>query len=268
MKKNRRIITLLEMIAVLLSSLSLHALSLQDCKALEASSNTFSNSVIRYYDERDFDGGYVTVEVGDSIVFSITQIEGSRPFCNVPQSIKQNDNLYEISSYQQGEGYIKIDWSNFSGCGNLYAGQTAIGTMSEFPSSFNIWDSFIIYCGIWAHGDYFIIQEGTSTTTTSMTTTTSNPSGTTSTLTTSLFPPICLIEQLYGEPAEETELLRYVRDNILTTTDEGRELIRLYYQWNRMLAETLQEDETLREEVKAFIDEIISLIKEGSDLHI
>jgi hypothetical protein len=70
-----------------------------------------------------------------------------------------------------------------------------------------------------------------------------------------------LIEQIYGKQAYETELLRYLRDNFLATTEEGRELIRLYYQWNRILAEILQEDETFREEVKAFTDEIILLIE-------
>jgi hypothetical protein len=256
MKRQRRIIKMLVAIVVLLNSFSLFSLSFQECKASE----------VLY--ERDFDGGFVTVAVGDSIVFSITQTEGSRPFCDVPQRIKQRDNLYEISTDQQGEGYIKIEWSNFSGCGDLYAGQTAIGSMSEFPSSFNLGESFIIYCGIWAHGDYFVIDPATSTTTTSLTTSTSIPSGTTSALTTTFIPPFCLIEQLYGEHAQETDLLRYVRDNILSTTGEGRELIRLYYQWSHILAETLQEDETFREEVKAFIDELIFLIKAGSGLPI
>ena len=32
---------------------------------------------------------------------------------------------------------------------------------------------------------------------------------------------------LYGEYSEETELLRYFRDNVLCTTPEGQEIIRL-----------------------------------------
>ncbi len=257
MKSKRKIIKLLVPIAVLWNIFNTLTLCFQECIALEGSY------------EQSFDGGVVQLEVSNRIIFSIIVFGESSFFCNVPQTIVQNDNQYVISTSNQGEGYIPIAWTNFDGCGIIDPGQPALGTMSTFPPSFNIEESFRLYYAIGSHGlDYFEVTPDPPTTTTSMTTTTSNPSGTTSTLTTTLFPPICLIEQLYGEPAEETELLRYVRDNILTTTDEGRELIRLYYQWNRMLAETLQEDETLREEVKAFIDEIIFLIKEGSDLHI
>ena len=218
--------------------------------------------------EKEFDGGFVTVEVSDIIVFSITVTEGIGFFCDVPQSIKQTD-TYEISTDNQGAGYIQIDWTNFSGCGDLYTGQTAIGTMSEFPPSFNIRDSFIIYCGIWAHGDYFVITPGTPTTTIPLSTTTSFDSSSTttsSTLTTSVTststerPTLCLIEQLYGEQSQEAELLRQVRDNLLITSPEGKELIRLYYQWSLMLAGALEEDETFREDVQTIIDDILPLI--------
>ena len=256
MKKKRRFATLFLTIAVLLSSLSLLALPLKECTALEKSY------------ERIFDGVIVQLEVNNRITFSILVIGESGFFCNVPQTIVQDANQYVISTSNQGEGFIQIAWTNFDGCGIIEPGQTAVGTMSRFPPSFNIEDSFRLYYAIGSHGlDYFDVTPGPPTTTTSITTTTSTPSGTTSAPTTTLIPPFCLIEQLYGEQAEETELLRYVRDTILTTTDEGRELIRLYYQWSHMLAGILQEDETFREDVKTFIDEIIFLIKEGSDLH-
>jgi hypothetical protein len=250
MKKNGRITTQLLTIAVLLSSLSLLALSLQVCTAWGASY------------ESSFDGGVVQLEVNDRITFSIRVIGESGFFCNVPQTILQDDNQYVISSSNQGVGYIQITWTNFDGCGIIDPGQTAVGTMSTFPPSFNIEEAFRFYYNLGIHGsDFFDVTPNPPTTTTSITTTTSTPSGTTSALTTTLLPPFCLIAQLYGEQAEETELLRYVRDNILAKTDEGRELIRLYYQWSRILAETLQEDETFREEVKTFIDETINLIK-------
>jgi hypothetical protein len=257
MKKNGRITTKLGTIALLLSSLSLLTLSFQVCTALEASY------------ERSFDGGVVRLEVSDRIIFSILVIGESGFLCNVPKTIEQDDNQYVISSSNQGVGYIQITWTNFDGCGIIDPGQTAVGIMNTFPPSFNIEEPFRLYYNLGIHGsDFFDVTPDPPTTTTSLNTTTSTPSGTTSAPTTTLFPPFCIIEQLYGEQAEETDLLRYVRDNILTQTDEGRELVRLYYQWSRMLAETLQEDETFREEVKAFIDEIIFLIKEGSGLPI
>lgn len=240
------------------------------CFCLLFLENPLQSSALASIYEKEFDGGYVTVEVNDSIVFSITVTEGNGFFCDVPQSIKQTD-TYEISTDKQGPGYIQIDWTNFSGCGDLYAGQTAIGTMSEFPPSFNIRDDFIIYCGIWAHGDYFIINPGTPTTTIPVTTTTSSDSSSTTTSTTlttsvnttsTVRPTICLIEQLYGEQSQEAELFRQVRDNLLTTTPEGQKLIRLYYQWSFILAGTLKEDQSFREDVKAIIDDIIPVIED------
>jgi len=244
------------------------------CFCLLFLGNPLQSAALASSYEKEFDGGFVTVEVSDIIVFSITVTEGSRPFCDVPQSIKQTD-TYEISIDKQGADYIQIDWSNFSGCGDLYAGQTAIGILSEFPSSFNIRDDFIIYCGIWAHGDYFVINPGTPTTTIPVTTTTSSDSSSTTTSTTlttsvnttsTVHPTLCLIEQLYGERSQEAELLRQVRDNLLITTPEGQELIRLYYQWSFILAGNLNEDEIFREDIKAIIDDILPLI-EGSGLH-
>lgn len=252
MKKNKRITTLLVNIALLLSAFTLFVLSLPECMALEA---TY---------ERSFDGGVVQLEVSDRIIFSIIATGAGGFFCNVPQTIAQDGNQYVISSTNQGENYIPIVWTNFDGCSTIASGQTAVGTMSRFPPSFNIEESFRFYYSLGTHGsDYFDVTPEPPTTTTSITTTTSTPSGTTSAVTTTLLPPFCIIEQLYGVQAEETELLRYVRDNILTKTDEGRELTWLYYQWSHMLAEILEEDETFREEVKTFIDAIIPLIEEG-----
>ena len=256
MKKNGRITTQLVAIAVLLNSLSLLALSLQVSTALGASY------------ERSFDEGVVRLEVSDRIIFSIIVTGASSFFCSVPKEIEQNYTIYEISTDQLGVGYIQITWTNFDGCGIIDPGQTAVGTMSTFPPSFNIEEGFRFYYNLGIHGsDFFDVTPNPPTTTTSLNTTTSTPSGTTSALTTTLLPPFCLIAHLYGEQAEETELLRYMRDNILAKTDEGRELIRLYYQWSRILAETLQEDETFREEVKTIIDSLLPLLK-GSGLHI
>ena len=170
------------------SIISIFVHSLVLCFCLLFLGNPLQSAALASSYEKEFDGGFVTVEVSDIIVFSITVTEGNGFFCDVPQSIKQTD-TYEISTDHQGAGYIQIDWTDFSGCGDLYTGQTAIGTMSEFPPSFNIRDSFIIYCGIWAHGDYFDINPGTPTTTVPLTTTTSSDSSSTttsSTLTTSV----------------------------------------------------------------------------------
>jgi hypothetical protein len=71
----------------------------------------------------------------------------------------------------------------------------------------------------------------------------------------------CPFKKIYGEDSEETELLRYIRDNILSKTQEGRELIRLYYEWGPVIAKAIEEEEGFKEEVKGMIDEILLLIE-------
>ena len=242
-------------------SIFVHSLALGFC--LLFLGNTLQSAALASSYEKEFDGGFVTVEVSDNIIFSITVTEGSGFFCNVLQFIEQDDNRYTISTDNQGEGYIQVDWIGFfDGCGTIDLGQPATGIMSNFPSSFTIEDPFRLNYSLGIHGlDYFDITPGSPTTTIPITTTTSSNSTTTSAnTTTSLTPPSCLIEQLYGEQSQETELLRQVRDNLLITTPEGQELIRLYYQWSFMLAGALEEDETFREDVQAIIDDILPLI--------
>ena len=72
----------------------------------------------------------------------------------------------------------------------------------------------------------------------------------------------CLLETLYGEDSEETKCLRYYRDNVLSKTQEGQEIIRLYYLWSPIIVTTMEEDEEFKEEVKEMIDEVLTLIEE------
>jgi hypothetical protein len=80
--------------------------------------------------------------------------------------------------------------------------------------------------------------------------------------TTTTIMPICLIEQIYGEDSEETELLRYLRDNVLSTAPKGQELIRLYYEWSPVIVEMMEEDEEFKAQVKEMIDGVLELIGE------
>lgn len=70
----------------------------------------------------------------------------------------------------------------------------------------------------------------------------------------------CSVEDIYGEHSEKTELLRYFRDNVLTQTPEGQEIIKLYYQWSPAIVKAVEEDEEFKEEVKEVIDKILPLI--------
>ena len=71
----------------------------------------------------------------------------------------------------------------------------------------------------------------------------------------------CCTEEIYGDNSKETELLRYFRDNVLNKTSEGRELIRLYYQWSPAIVKAMDEDEDFKEQVKEMIDGVLPLIE-------
>jgi hypothetical protein len=54
--------------------------------------------------------------------------------------------------------------------------------------------------------------------------------------------------------------LRYIRDNILSKTHEGRELVKLYYQESPAIVRSMGEDKDFKTEVKAMMDGILVLI--------
>jgi len=71
----------------------------------------------------------------------------------------------------------------------------------------------------------------------------------------------CLAKEIYGENSGEIETLRNFRDNVLNTSPEGQELIRLYYQWSPAIVKAMGEDEVFKENIKEMIDGILPLIK-------
>ena len=75
----------------------------------------------------------------------------------------------------------------------------------------------------------------------------------------------CLLEQIYGKYSEETELLRNFRDNVLSQTPEGQEVIRLYYRWSPVIVKAMEEDEKFEEWVKEMIDGVLMLIEEKAE---
>jgi len=70
----------------------------------------------------------------------------------------------------------------------------------------------------------------------------------------------CPTEEIYGAYSEETELLRYFRDNVMSKTLEGQEIIRLYYELSPTIVRTMKENEVFKEEVKEIIDGFLPLI--------
>jgi len=60
----------------------------------------------------------------------------------------------------------------------------------------------------------------------------------------------------------EVELLRYIRDNILSQNPKGRELIKMYYQWNPVIIAAMENDKEFKEEVREIIDGALGLLTE------
>jgi len=98
-----------------------------------------------------------------------------------------------------------------------------------------------------------LTESSTTTTTISASTTTTITGSTTTTV------QPCPTEQIYGEYSEPTELLRYLRDNVLSITPEGQEIIRLYYEWSLVIVEVMNEDEGFKAQVKEMIDGIVNV---------
>jgi hypothetical protein len=61
---------------------------------------------------------------------------------------------------------------------------------------------------------------------------------------------------------EETELLRYLRDNVLSNSPEGQEIIKLYYEWSPAISEMMEADESFKADVKELIDGVLEMMGE------
>ena len=73
----------------------------------------------------------------------------------------------------------------------------------------------------------------------------------------------CPSIEIYGEGSLEVTLLRAVRDNLLSQTPEGQELIKLYYQWSPVMVKAMEEDEAFKEEFKNMIDKLLPMIEKA-----
>ena len=71
---------------------------------------------------------------------------------------------------------------------------------------------------------------------------------------------LCPTEQIYGQDSEEVETLRHFRDEVLSKTPEGQEIIRLYYEWSPIIVNAMEADEEFKGEVKEIIDGVLPLI--------
>ena len=128
-------------------------------------------------------------------------------------------------------------------------------------------------CSTWEYGSTTSSSTSSSTTSSvsSTTTTAATSSSTTSSAissstTTSIEDDAffeCPSEHLYGDYSEEVYLLRKFRDNVLSSTPEGKQLIDLYYTWSPLVFKAMVEDEELKSEIRIMLDGILLRIKKS-----
>ena len=82
----------------------------------------------------------------------------------------------------------------------------------------------------------------------------------TSSSTTTVSLTLCAFLEIYGKDSQEIEYVRYVRDNVLMKTREGRELVKLYYQWSPVIVKAMAEDELLKEELREIVESVLSIV--------
>jgi hypothetical protein len=74
-------------------------------------------------------------------------------------------------------------------------------------------------------------------------------------------PNPCVAKEIYGEHSEEVELLRDFRDEVLSQSPVGQEIIELYYQWSPVIVRTMEGNEKFKREIKEIIEGVLPLIR-------
>ena len=108
---------------------------------------------------------------------------------------------------------------------------------------------------------------GPSSTTVISSTSTIESTTSTSTNTTTTEPAICPASSGLGEDYEAIERLRYFRDEVLEATAEGREIIKLYYEWGPVVSKAMEDDEELKIMVRQMLYDILPLIAKSQKRH-
>jgi hypothetical protein len=71
----------------------------------------------------------------------------------------------------------------------------------------------------------------------------------------------CPMTFALGDDSKDINILRRFRDEVLSKTPAGREIIKLYYQWSPAIVKAMEQDEGFKEEVKEMIEIILPMVK-------
>jgi hypothetical protein len=75
----------------------------------------------------------------------------------------------------------------------------------------------------------------------------------------------CPAIEFYGRNSGEVAVLRKFRNGVLSSTSEGRQLIKIYYKWSPVFVRAIEADEDFKEEVKEMVDDLLPMIEELVD---
>ena len=73
----------------------------------------------------------------------------------------------------------------------------------------------------------------------------------------------CTLSYLYGSDNPQLDILRVFRDEVLSQTLGGQELIDFYYEWSPVMIQAMEEDEEFKEYVKDMTDGFLGVIGEA-----
>ena len=75
------------------------------------------------------------------------------------------------------------------------------------------------------------------------------------------FPSGCPMTFALGSDSNDLKALRKFRDEVLSKTPVGQEIIKLYYQWSPAIVKAMKQDEAFKKEVKEMIERILPLVR-------
>jgi hypothetical protein len=160
-----------------------------------------------------------------------------------------------ISDLEFAQGYLWVTIRDSSNNGYIYKmDPVSISVLEQYDRirfTYGLaYDGSYLWTSNWFSFEYYkhIIDSSVTTSIDGETTTTTS---------------VCPSESIYGEHSEEAELLRYFRDNALSQSLEGQEIIRLYYKWSPVIVRAMEEDEEYKGQVREMIDGVLELIGGG-----
>ena len=77
--------------------------------------------------------------------------------------------------------------------------------------------------------------------------------------------PLCLVTLVLDTDSNDLIFMRRFRDEVLSKTPEGQEIIGLYYEWSPVIVKAIEEDEEFKEKVKSVIEDVLPLIEKETE---